>query len=149
MNMRTENVEKDVEQLNSFLKDELAAVETYHQCIEKVDDAGITSNLADLEQSHKARADLLSRKIQELGGTPENKSGVWGSFAKAVEGGAKLFGDKAAVSALEQGEDRGKENYEKKVENLSPEVRSFIDASILPEHLRSHEMLNRVQAMVH
>lgn len=149
MNMRTQNREQDIKYFNSFLKNELAAVETYGQCIEKVDDEKIAARLTDLQQSHQKRAQLLSQKIIELGGEPEQSSGVWGSFSKMFEGGAKLFGDSSAISALEQGENRGQEDYQEKVSNLSPEARSFIGAAILPEHLHSHDMLNRVQAMVH
>lgn len=149
MNMSTVDPQQDIKQLNSFLQDELSAVETYDQCIRKVDDARIASNLTDLQLSHQKRVELLSQKIQELGGEPEQSSGVWGSISKMVEGGAKLFGDKTAISALEQGEDRGRTNYREKVDNLSPQAQSFIALSILPEHERSHEMLNRVQSMVH
>lgn len=149
MNMRTYNSQEDIKQLNSFLQDELSAVETYHQCIEKVDDAKISASLADLQQSHQKRVELLESRIQEIGGTPERSSGMWGAVSKMVEGGAALFGDKSAVSALEQGEDRGRENYETKVDNLAPENKSFITAKVLPEHQRSHDMLNRVREMVH
>ncbi len=149
MTMHTQDAQQDIKYLNSFLQDELAAVETYGQCLEKVDDEIIASNLADLQESHQKRAQLLSQKIQELGGEPEQGSGMWGSFSKMVEGGAKLFGDKSAINALEQGEDRGNENYTEKTENLSPAAQSFIADSILPEQRRSHQMLNRVQEMVH
>lgn len=149
MNMQTYNSKEDIKQLNSFLQDELAAVETYHQCIEKVDDAQISASLANLQQSHQTRADLLARRIQEIGGEPEKSSGMWGAVSKMVEGGAKLFGDKSAVSALEQGEDRGRTNYQEKIDRLAPENQQFVAAELLPEHQRSHDMLNRVREMVH
>lgn len=149
MNMQTHSPSEDIKQLNSFLQDELAAVETYHQCIEKVDDARISSSLANLQQSHQTRADLLRRRIQEMGGTPEKSSGAWGVFSKMVEGSAKLFGDKSAISALEQGEDRGRDNYQEKIDKLAPENQSFITSEVLPEQHRSHDMLNRVREMLH
>ncbi len=149
MNMQTNNAKEDIKQLNSFLQDELAAVETYHQCIEKVDDAQISASLANLQQSHQTRANLLTRRIQEIGGQPEKTSGMWGSVAKMVEGGAKLFGDKAAISALEQGEDRGRDNYQDKLDRLSLENQQFVSTELLPEQQRSHDMLNRVREMVH
>lgn len=143
----TQNREQDIKYLNSFLRNELAAVETYGQCIDKVDDEKIAARLADLQDSHQKRASLLSQKILELGGEPDEGPGLWGNFSKMIEGGAKLFGERSAISALEQGEDRGRENYQEKIDKLSPDARSFIGAAILPEHLHSHDMLNRVQAM--
>ena len=109
MNMRTQDRSEDVSCLNAFLQSELSAVETYNQCIKKVDDAQIATGLADLQSSHQRRAQLLREKIRELGGTPKDSSGLWGSFAKMVEGSAGLFGDRSAISALEEGEDRGRD----------------------------------------
>lgn len=149
METQSHEAKADIDQLNAFLRDELSAVETYQQCLEKIDRPQIASGLTDLQRSHQKRATLLSQRVQELGGTPETDSGVWGSFAKLVEGGAKMFGEKPALSALEQGEDRGKENYQSKADKLSPVNKAFIDTSILPEHRHSHDALNQLMNIVH
>ena len=149
MNMRTHDRSEDVKCLNVFLRNELSAVETYDQCIKKIDDAKIASGLADLQNSHQRRVQLLRLKIAELGGEPEDSSGMWGSFAKMVEGSAAMFGDRSAISALEEGEDRGRDNYIEKSDDLSPELQRFVNAELLPEQRRSHDMLNRIQQMVH
>ena len=54
---------------------------------------------------------MLRDAIVACGGTPAEGSGAWGTFAKVVEGGAKVFGEKAAVAALEEGEDHGLADY--------------------------------------
>lgn len=149
MTMQTYNRSDDVKCLNLFLKNELSAVETYQQCIKKLDDEKIASGLADLQNSHQRRVQLLRQKIAELGGDPVDSSGLWGSFAKMVEGSATVFGDKSAIAALEEGEDRGRDNYIDKSDELSPEVQRFVNAELLPEQRRSHDMLNRIQQMVH
>jgi len=149
MNMQTHDRSEDVKCLNVFLKNELSAVETYSQCIKKLDDENIASGLADLQSSHQRRVQLLRQKIAELGGTAEDSSGMWGSFAKMVEGGAGMFGDRSAIAALEEGEDRGRDNYIDKSDDLSPEVQRFVNAELLPEQRRSHDMLNRIQQMIH
>ncbi|MBC6904815.1 DUF2383 domain-containing protein [Saccharophagus sp. K07] len=149
MNMQTSDRSQDIKYLNSFLRSELSAVETYNQCIRKLDDSQIASGLSDLQISHQRRAELLREKIRELGGTPEDSSGLWGSFAKMVEGGAKLFGDRSAIAALEEGEDRGRDEYIEKSDSLSPEVQRFVNAELLPEQRRSHDVLNRIQKLVH
>lgn len=147
--MQTSDRSQDIKYLNSFLRSELSAVETYNQCIRKLDDSQIVSGLSDLQISHQRRAELLREKIRELGGTPEDSSGLWGSFAKMVEGGAKLFGDRSAIAALEEGEDRGRDEYIEKSDSLSPEVQRFVNAELLPEQRRSHDVLNRIQKLVH
>src|SRR5688572_137110 len=103
--------DKDVAKLNDFLKNEIAAVETYGQCIEKAAQSPTVPRLVELRQSHASRARLLRERIVALGGEPAEGSGTWGGFAKLVEGGAKAFGEKAALSALEEGEDKGLHDY--------------------------------------
>lgn len=149
MTMQTHNRSEDIKSLNVFLKNELSAVETYQQCINKIDDEKIAPSLADLQNSHERRVQLLRQKIAELGGDPVDSSGMWGSFAKMVEGGASLFGDRSAIAALEEGEDRGRDNYIEKSDDLSPELQRFVNAELLPEQRRSHDMLNRIQQLVH
>ena len=147
--MRQQSHDSDIKQLNNFLRNEKAAVETYQQCVEKMDDAEIAAELVSLQKSHQQRVSLLSNKVKELGGTPDSESGTWGSFAKLVEGSAKAFGKKTALSALEEGEDRGRDSYESKTKELSPECQSFITTTILPEQHRSHDELNRIIRTVH
>lgn len=143
------NRENDVKYLNKFLKNELSAVETYTQCIEKADDARIVTGLTDLQNSHQRRVAMIRQKVRELGGQPEDSSGMWGSVAKITEGGARLFGDNSAISALEEGEDRGRDEYLEKCDELSPEVRTFVNMELIPEQQHTHDMLNRIQEMVH
>ncbi|MEQ9321608.1 MAG: DUF2383 domain-containing protein [Polyangiaceae bacterium] len=136
---------KDIDQLNSFLRGELSAVETYQQCIEKVSSDALTKQLEALQESHQLRARRLQERIRHLGGDPADDSGVWGSFVKLVEGGAKLLGERAAVSALEEGEDHGRDDYLRDFGDLSADNRFFIEHEILPEQKRTHDVLSKIQ----
>lgn len=133
----------DITQLNSFLRGELSAVETYDQAIAKLgDDPMVHGKLENCRTSHQLRATLLREEILRRGGEPAEGSGPWGAFAQIVEGGAKLFGKKAALAALEQGEDHGRDDYKAELEDLSPELRRFVEAKLLPEQLRTHDALS-------
>lgn len=138
--------ENDIKQLNSLLRGELSAVETYQQCIDSVDDEKLLPQLKVLQTSHRSRSILLRERIVALGGVPDQTSGLWGSVAKALEGTAGVFGTSAAVSILEEGEDHGKADYEDKLQNLSPSGRSFIETVIYPEQKKSHDFLSAIQA---
>lgn len=141
--------EQDIDKLNSFLRGELSAVETYNQAIAKIDDdPAMKQRLMTLRDSHSARVRQLSSMISSLGGQPDTTSGMWGGFAKLVEGGAKLFGKSAAVAALEEGEDHGKRLYKDNVDELSPETRAFIRSQIMPEQQRTHDTLSALQKQV-
>jgi uncharacterized protein (TIGR02284 family) len=145
--METQTNETDVKRLNSLLRGELSAVETYDQCIEKIDDGPITQQLQTLKSSHSMRVQKLASRIRQLGGTPDQSSGAWGSFAKLVEGGAKVFGEKAAIAALEEGEDHGNEEYEE-IEDLTPGTRQFVEAELVPEQQRTHDVLSQLKRAI-
>lgn len=142
------DLEKDIEKLNSFLRGELSAVETYEQAIAKVDDPQIKSVLTKLQASHSDRVKKLQSKIAGAGGTPDTDSGAWGSFAKLVEGSAKAFGSKAAITALEEGEDHGRNDYQRDLDELTPPIRAWIEREILPAQLATHDALSRIQSSV-
>lgn len=139
----TSDIQKaDVDQLNSFLRGELAAVETYDQAIDKIDDFEIQASLRAVRASHDRRAELLQQRVVAMGGEPATSSGLWGSFAKLVEGSAALFGVSPAIAALEEGEDRGRDEYRRDLRDLSPDNKTFVATAILPEQLRTHDAMS-------
>ncbi len=139
------NTASDIKQLNSFLRGELSAVETYGQALEKLAQSQVQSELSECRISHSRRVDLLRKYISDIGGSPADSSGVWGGFAKLVEGGAKMLGDKAAIAAIEEGEDHGREDYRRGLDDLTPPARAFVSGRLLPEQERTHALLSRLQ----
>jgi uncharacterized protein (TIGR02284 family) len=139
--------ERDIDQLNSYLKGERSAVETYDQAIEKMDDHGVRMQLQQLRDSHQARVQKLVQRISMLGGDPADDSGVWGAFAKLVEGGAKIFGKDAAIATLEEGEDHGKKDYSRDLDKLTPATRQFVQSELVPEQLRTHDAMSALKKM--
>lgn len=133
----------DINQLDSFLRGERSAVETYDQAIAKLsDEPQVTTQLRICRDSHARRASMLEAQIRHLGGAPSEDSGLWGTFAKLVEGGAKLFGKTAALEALHEGEKHGVNDYERDVDDLSPGIRAFVEQKLLPEQRRSATALD-------
>jgi uncharacterized protein (TIGR02284 family) len=142
--MQQENT-KTVDHLNSFLRGELSAVETYKQAIEKLTSFAQRSTLEECARSHQARARILAEEVQRRGGKPSDSSGAWGTFAKLVEGGAKIFGEKAAISALEEGEDHGRDDYRKELKDLDTEAMRLIESRVLPEQIRTHDAVSALK----
>src|SRR5262245_8312083 len=138
-----------VDKLNSFLRGELSAVETYRQAIEKLSDKPEASTLNDCMASHELRARLLAQEIRRRGGEPAQGSGPWGAFAKLVEGSAKVFGEKAAIAALEEGEDHGRDDYQRDTDELEADAQSWIKTEIFPEQLRTHQAMSSLKKMLH
>lgn len=131
--------EHDVETLNSLLRGEISAIETYRQALEKLDDSRESAELRRIHDDHIAAANALRGHIHEGGGQPDKSSGAWGAFAKAVEGTAKLFGNAAAMKALQEGEKQGVSDYESALDDkeLPAACRQLIQSKLLPQ-TRAH-----------
>lgn len=136
----------NIEQLNSFLRGEMSAVETYRMALDKLD-RGSTAR-TELEsnlQSHQHRVEMLTDAIRQLGGVPATSSGPWGAFAKVVEGTARTFGDKVAVAALEEGEDHGLKDYKKDIDDLDMQARVLVRNQLLPQQQQTHDRLSALK----
>jgi hypothetical protein len=135
-----------IDQLNQFLRGEISAVETYRMALEKLDKGSATrGELEACLQSHQARVMLLRDAVVTAGGKPADGSGPWGVFAKAIEGGARILGDKVAVSALEEGEDHGIKEYKVNDADLDPTTRALVSSQLMPEQRRTHERMSMLK----
>jgi hypothetical protein len=138
-----------VDTLNKFLRGELSAVETYQQALEKLRESAFVIQLADVRRAHEDRVQFLRQEISRLGGRSADSSGPWGGFAKLVEGGAKLFGEKAAISALEEGEDHGLKLYRGDIDKLDPATRQLVENRLLADQERSHRIMSALKHSLH
>ncbi len=78
--------------------------------------------------------------ISQKGGQPAETSGVWGTFAKMMEGGAKVFGDAASIACLEEGEDKGMKDYQNLASDENAEVRSAV-TKMMPKQEGTHRKM--------
>lgn len=111
-------------------------------------EAGIARGELDaLRAEHSDAVTQLQTRVRQLGGTASTEAGVWGEFAKAVEGTAKVFGNEAAISALKTGELHGVTEYEDAVADasLDAESKSLIRDTLLPRQRGHAERLDRAK----
>jgi hypothetical protein len=131
-----------INQLNSFLRDELDAIETYDVALHGRSAFSGKTELSLCQRSHEGRAALLRDKIIALGGKPIATAGVAGAWHKLIEGGAAALGDEMAIRALEQGEDQVLRDYRKGIATVEPEVREFLEGKVLPEEENTHRTMS-------
>jgi uncharacterized protein (TIGR02284 family) len=141
--------EKTVDTLNGFLRGEISAVETYRQAVEKLGNSAARPQLEDCERSHQERVTKLRDQVARLGGKPAEGSGAWGAFTHAVEGGAKALGEKAAVAALEEGEDHGLKLYRDDLDKLDATARGFVESDLLPAQEQTHRSMSTLKHSFH
>ena len=138
----------NVEKLEECFRRELSAVETYELAMKGVTHVGIHHTLQEILASHLRRTGQLRVAIGALGGDAPSSSGVWGAFARAVQSGANLLGDRAAISSLVDGEDRELAVYTGDLGECSAETRRIVEREMLPQQRHTHELAHSLKKYV-
>ena len=146
-NYTMDNNGEAVRQLNSLLRGEISAAETYRMAIDKlssdehVAEAGL---LRDFQEDHGRAAQHLRHRIQELGGEASDSSGPWGAWAQTVQGTANLLGDAAALKSLKEGEEHGLKDYQEAVDDVDGATASLITSQFIPAQQRHIQLLDQL-----
>src|SRR4051812_25465970 len=129
-----------VTQLNSLLRGEISAAETYAQAIERVDSNNSrladVQMLRDMQEEHGRACQALRSRIRDLGGEASDSSGAWGAWAQTVQGTANLFGDTAALKALKEGEEHGLKDYMEALDDVDGTSAALIESELIPAQRR-------------
>jgi hypothetical protein len=137
-----------IDDLNDLLRDELSAIDTYRQAIDKSrkahgEDTRL-QKLTDMLHDHEQAAARLRDLVHRMGGTAANDAGTWGAWAHTVMAAARLLGDKAALIALKEGEESGVKDYRAVLREVTtPEVLDVCAANMTreEEHVRQLDLL--------
>lgn len=129
-----------VDALNSLLRGELSAVETYERALESFrDHPAANVKLRTIRNEHAEAVRVLKDRVRHYGGTPAEGSGAWGALAGAVTGTAKAIGPATTLSALQRGEEVGITDYRKALDGgVPPDCRDAILNDLMPrceEHI--------------
>jgi bacterioferritin (cytochrome b1) len=139
-----------VRQLNSFLRGEISAAETYRMAIDKVADseqASANANLGllrEIQEEHGRAAQALRDRIRELGGEPSDSSGAWGAWAKFSQGTANLFGDASSLKALKEGEEHGLKDYQEGCDDVDAVSADLVQNQLIPAQQRHINLLDQL-----
>jgi hypothetical protein len=141
----THDQSQTIDQLNSFLRGELSAVESYKLALDHLEQSEFRATLVQCSRSHEERARLLTEAILGRGGEPSPSSGAWGSLVRMIERSALALGEGAAIAVLEEGEDHGRDDYLRDLDALEPSARQLVEFAILPEQRRTHDTVRAVK----
>ena len=136
-----------VRQLNSLLRGEISAAETYRMAIDKVSESNDAANaglLREIQEEHGRAAQGIRDRIQELGGEASDSSGAWGAWAKTVQGTMNLFGDSSSLKALKEGEEHGLKDYHEAVDDVDPNSAQLIQNQLIPAQQRHINLLDQL-----
>jgi len=142
---------ESVQQLNSLLRGEISACETYRMAIDKIaDNDQITMDnaviLQEIERDHGIAAQQIRQRIEQLGGEASNSSGAWGTWAQAVQGTMNLFGDTSALKSLKEGEEHGLKDFEEALNenSIDSASRELIANQLIPQQQRHVGLIDQL-----
>ena len=152
-NTNVDDTGEAVRQLNSFLRGEISAAETYRMAIDKAgdspDNAANVGLLREIQEEHGRAAQAIRDRIRELGGEPSDSSGAWGAWAKLVEGTASLFGgDAGSLKALKEGEEHGLKDYNEGFDDIDTTSAELVQNQLIPAQQRHINLLDQLISSV-
>jgi bacterioferritin (cytochrome b1) len=138
----------DVETLNSLLRSELAAVETYRQVLTKCEDPHVLTDLRNIREEHVQAEVLLREQVLQLGGEPVDSSEPWSACA-AMVADAQVVTPVTALAALKQGEEHVCNEFEDCVKHkfTNTECLNLVQSKLLPTSRKHVAELNRLMGV--
>jgi Domain of unknown function (DUF2383) len=139
-------LDERVDVLNSLLRGEFAAIESYEYALSRFEGEMQEMTLQHFCNEHREAAILLRDRVIDFGGEPWVGSGPWGLFSAAVTGAAGVLGGPATLTALRRGEEHGARKFEDAItdEFVSDDCQALIGAYLLPHARRRIEGLSRL-----
>lgn len=137
-----------IERLNEMVRLELASVETYDLALSSIQEIELRGPLQQIRDSHEKRLTLLRERIHTLGGQPARNSGVWGAFARAIQRGADLLGNRVALAALEEGEEQVQKRYTRDIDEIAAQERDFVERELMKEQVYTLDLARSLQKFV-
>jgi len=136
----------DVDALNSLLRSQLAALETYDRAMSKFEDHHLIAELQGIREEHARAIAQLRERVIQFGGEPCEGSDLWGACAAAITGPEQVIGPTTALAALRQGEEHSINELEDvlKNENVNTECKKLLRTDLLPCSRKHVEELNRL-----
>jgi bacterioferritin (cytochrome b1) len=137
-----------IRQLNSFLRGEISAAETYKMAIDKASDsdenAANLGLLRSIQEEHGRAAQAVRDRIRELGGEASDSSGAWGAWAKFTQGTANLFGDTSSLKGLKEGEEHGLKDYREGLDDIDTTSAELVQNQLIPAQQKHISVLDQL-----
>jgi uncharacterized protein (TIGR02284 family) len=135
-----------IDQLNSLLRGEISAAETYRMAIDKISEKDTADGglLREIQAEHGRAAQGIRDRIRELGGEAADSSGAWGVWAKTVQETMNLFGDTSSLKSLKEGEEHGLKDYQSALPELDASSAQLVSNQYIPAQERHINLLDQL-----
>jgi bacterioferritin (cytochrome b1) len=135
-----------IEELNTYLKGEYMAIDSYEKYIKKIHDTQTKAEMQNILEDHKQHAEMISDRIEHLGGKPAKSLGLdgkVGQFMNSIKNIAKRSDEEICREACyweEKGSKMAMEVVKGDLDHLSNSMISEIYSTDMNhlDKLRSH-----------
>lgn len=133
-----------IKELNTVLKGEQMAVQSYDQFLSTVKDEKIRDRFQNFKSDHKEHADKVAQRIRSLGGIPDFSTGVTGVFSHIkLEIETKGKDSYDVLKRAYEGEDKGIAMVEEVIKgDLDEESMKLVENILSQDHDHLKSMLN-------
>lgn len=130
--------------LNSLLKGEQNAVESFEKYISAVSDDSVRNELRSIQGEHREHVEMLAGRIRELGGKADYNTGLRGFLSNARLAVETNAGKKPVevLKRIYDDEDRGIATAEGIRQDLDAESKSLVNGIISQDHRHLKSMLS-------
>lgn len=139
---------KVVNELNSVLKGEEIAVQAYERFIRNLHDQQVLQKFEKIKQDHKNHCDIISARIQDLGGQPNNGTGAAGIMSNIKMAVKEKITDRGPAEILKEaydGEDKGITMVEEIIKgDLDSESHAMMKDILSTDHQHLREMAKMI-----
>jgi hypothetical protein len=124
----------DTGALNTLLRGELSAVESYDRVLPEFERCQATAELHRIRDAHSEAVAVLRERVVRGGGVPAEGPGPWPAFVAVVGGAAKALGPATVLRALHEGEVLTAGEYEAALNagQLDAETAGVVRSQLLP-----------------
>lgn len=125
---------QQIESLNELLKGEHMAIDICVKTKDLQKDIQVAEMLANFENDHKQHAELLIKRINDLGGIPKGGTGLSGVIANLFATLNSYRGSEQFLKYLYNGEDKGIHAYEDRIDELDPISQNIVKQITNEDH---------------
>ncbi|MHB8126253.1 MAG: ferritin-like domain-containing protein [Desulfitobacteriaceae bacterium] len=134
-----------IETLNELLKGEHMAIDIYVKTKGLQKDIQVAEMLSNFENDHKQHAELLIKRINDLGGIPKGGTGLSGVMANLVATVNSYRGPEQLLKYLYDGEDKGIHAYEDRIDELDSISQNLVKQIALEDHEHLKQFKSRME----
>lgn len=134
----------DREAMKDLVRGIRSANETYVQVLKDFGSDASMDDLRKISSEHKENARIILNEAKAQNIDVPESSGVWGTWAEAVTGAAKVINKKMALKALREGEEHGLKQYTElqSKRDIPESLRNSLTAKLIPRQKMRIDTLN-------